>query len=136
MSDNKIKKVIKTIDRINKSFIKLNEEQFELMKNKKEFNPNVELDCQNSLLLTIGLNILKSFKDLEILKENENRLNGFIKLINNIEEKLYNNISKGENIIIDIGMLQSMTYFLLMIESTLNSKVNESNNETNKLSES
>ena len=136
MSDNKTKVIIKTIDRINKSFIKLNEEQFELMKNKKEFNPNVELDCQNSLLLTIGLNILKSFKDLEILKENENRLNGFIKLINNIEEKLYDNISKGENIIIDIGMLQSMTYFLLMIESTLNSKVNESNNETNKLSES
>ena len=136
MSDNKIKKVIKTIDRINKSFIKLNEEQFELMKNKKEFNPNVELDCQNSLLLMIGLNILKSFKDLEILKENENRLNGFIKLINNIEEKLYDNISKGENIIIDIGMLQSMTYYLLMIESTLNSKINESDNETNKLSES
>lgn len=136
MSDDKINMTIKVIDRINKSFINLNKEQFELMENKKEFDPNIKLDCQNTLLLTIGLDILKSHKDLEILKENESRYNGFLKLIDDIEEKLYNTIGEDKDVVIDIRILQSTTYFLLMIENMLNAELYTVENKVNELPKS
>jgi len=126
MNVEKIKKDIEIIDRINDRLIRLSKEQSNTVKDETDIITEINLDCEDMLTLAIVLNIFKSYKDLEIMKENENRYKGLINLIKDVEEMFYRSISKDNpDINVELGIIHKVIYFLAILKSTLESKILE-----------
>jgi len=128
--------VIEAIDKIARRYSEYSKKMSAKFLNTNDFKNGdikVNISKEDPIVtdMLYGIYIMEKYKDLEILKDSDNRYNSFSEYKDKIASEISKLISGKENeISIGLHMMSAIVYFLNIIAYGLHLSINEENEKT------